>query len=79
LVSLIDAKGYRMEPREGRFAAPTAIDRDHVLLPDVAIEDYDADLPSVLRPLFDAISRATGLSGSQYFSKDGAWELRRET
>jgi hypothetical protein len=75
LVSLLNSEGYKMSPRDGRFATRTSIDRERILLPEVVIEDYEFDGPSVLRPVFDAASRATGLPGSQYFDAGGEWTL----
>lgn len=67
-----------MSPRGERFSTRTAIDRARIVLPDVVIDDYEFDAPSVLKPIFDAASRATGLPGSQYFDADGNWALRRD-
>lgn len=53
------------------------IDRDTLLLPDVVIEDYDADASQVMRPIFDAVWNAAGFERSFNYNQDGVWSPPR--
>lgn len=73
--SLTGVKGYEMAMVPGRMRfTSTPIDRDIVVLPDVLIEDYEADVPTVLRPIFDAIWNAAGWERSMNYTEEGRWE-----
>jgi hypothetical protein len=49
------------------------IDRDHLFLPDIVIERYDVDLPSLLRPTWDVFWNAGGYSRSPNYTNEGRW------
>lgn len=77
LVSLLGARGcflhderytFRLARRQeqGRF------DREIGPLPDVLVDDYDADVPTLLRPILDMVSQAAGYDGSPLFDHDGS-------
>lgn len=61
--------------RSGYGSAP--LDRDVVLFPEVIIESVDDDLPTNLRPVFDAVWNACGLPQSLNYDQDGKWNPRR--
>ncbi len=74
LVSLLDVRdcflvdeeqGLRSRLSEGRF------DREVGSLPDVLVEDFGADVKSLLRPILDIISQAAGYDGSPLYDLDG--------
>jgi len=50
-----------------------AIDRDMLILPDVLIETYDADVATLLRPVFDAVWNAAGFERSFNYDDNGNW------
>ncbi len=52
-------------------AAP--IDRPVLVLPDVLIEDYTVNVPTALRPIFDAVWNATGFDRSFNYDEAGNW------
>jgi hypothetical protein len=54
----------------------STIDRDMLLLPDVLIETYTPDMPTLLRPLFDAVWNAAGWERSINYDEKGKWTLR---
>jgi hypothetical protein len=49
------------------------IDRDAGALPDVLIDSWDADPPTVLRPVFDVFWQSGGVSGSPSYDAAGNW------
>ena len=49
------------------------IDRDTLFLPDIVIDNYPADLPAALRPIFDALWNASGYPGSPSYDAQGNW------
>lgn len=54
-----------------------SLDRDRVLLPETAILDYGANMPSILRPLFDMIWNSFGFAASTSFDKNGDYHPAR--
>jgi hypothetical protein len=80
LVGVQGIKGYRIQGRDAhddllaaRGGAPR-FDRDLILLPDVMIESWEADVPRVLKPLFDAFWQAGGRARSENYSDNGEWQ-----
>ncbi len=75
LLSVIGAKGAHMAlaPRFRHSIQQDPVDRDMLLLPDVVIDRIPCDVPRVLRPAFDAVWNACGISQSLNFDEDGNW------
>ncbi|XYH97823.1 hypothetical protein ACMHYB_60405 [Sorangium sp. So ce1128] len=49
-------------------------DRDTLLLPQVQIQEHDADaLPRLFKPAFDVLWQSVGYPRSPCYDKDGAW------
>jgi hypothetical protein len=72
MLSLLNVKGARM------FGAPAAInqdelmvDRDHLIAPEVMVENSSVDLEQLLKPVFDVIWNACGHPGSISYGNDG--------
>jgi len=75
-LTLTGVKGYRMSlSRERYFALNNVhtIDRDVLQLPEVIIENYDAEPAKILKPCFDSIWNACGLQGSLNYNAAGDW------
>jgi hypothetical protein len=74
-LALIGARGYRMavHPMSSYRDHPGTIDRDPVVLPELRVEDYNVDMMSALRPLFDLAWQASGIPNSQNFDASGKW------
>jgi len=53
------------------------IDRDTAILPDVVIESLNVDVPSVMRPIFDAVWNACGYARSFNYNEAGEWSPQR--
>lgn len=74
LMTMCGVKGCRMSvDRRHIFREETPIDRDRLLLPEVICEDYGADVPRLLQPIFDAVWNACGYERSFNYDKDGNW------
>jgi len=58
--------------RWGQFTS----DRDILVLPDVLIEGYGCDNPTVLRPIFDAVWNAAGWERCFDYDEKGIWRAR---
>lgn len=55
------------------------IEKDALLVPDILIESYDADLRVLLKPAFDSVWNAAGLPHSIYYDDEGNWNPQRTT
>ncbi len=62
MLSLINAKGYRMEVSSDYFYKPEPIDRDIILLPELILETRDFEVDLFLKPILDAVWNASGWS-----------------
>ena len=74
-ISIIGAKGYRIlyDDINGNKKITDAIDRDIVSLPEIEIKDYNLDLKTNIKFIFDMIWNACGERESINFGKDGSW------
>jgi hypothetical protein len=70
-ISLLRVKNFQMSSYQ--HVSSPAIDRDTVMLPEVLIEEYGADIGRVLRPSFDALWQACGLEKSLNYDDQGNW------
>ncbi|HTX79164.1 MAG TPA: hypothetical protein VMC62_05825, partial [Longilinea sp.] len=76
LLSLVSVKGYRMVPKQNHYSghAETKIDRDHLLLPEIMIDERDnVDWYRILHPLFDMLWNATGWPKCMDYDENGTW------
>ncbi|GMV90868.1 MAG: hypothetical protein AMXMBFR82_06460 [Candidatus Hydrogenedentota bacterium] len=71
--AIVGAKGAHMATKPAHFYNTTVIDRDYLRLPDVTCWDYEEDIPTLLRPVFDSVWNACGIEASPHFDKDGKW------
>jgi hypothetical protein len=72
-LSMTGVRHFALAGRMGRFGSGS-IDRDVLLLPDVRVEQYDADAPSLLRPIFDAVWNAAGFERCFNYNSSGEWK-----
>jgi Schlafen, AlbA_2 len=79
MLSLVSVKGYTLAV-SSQVRAPwrdqTPIDRDHLRLPDVIVENEMPDASQFLRPIFDAIWNAGGYERCMNYDKEGQWRTR---
>ena len=74
LISLLNVKGYSMSVGVDSWPrAATPIDRDSLLLPDIVLDSYEAKIPELLRPAFDALWQACGWERCLKFDEEGNW------
>lgn len=77
LLSVLDVAGYEA-PTTLRFhVRPERNHRDALVLPDVLVDDLEVDVPTVMRPTFDALWQAFGFAQSLCYAEDGTWEGTR--
>lgn len=71
-------RGYRIWISPAAFDDEgTEIDRDVLLLPEIVVNDYNDNLPLLLKPVFDTVWNAGGMSGSVNYDPEGNWIHRR--
>ncbi len=56
------------------YSLDLRFDRDDLLPPIVLIEQYDAVIPTVMKPVFDAVWNAGGYPGSPFYDQSGIWQ-----
>jgi hypothetical protein len=72
MVALTDVKGYALVTDRSGFFNSGPFDREVLMPREVIIDGYTADIPMVLKSVFDQIWNATDSKGSVYY-KDGKW------
>jgi hypothetical protein len=70
-ITLLRVSNFRMSSYSP-FPSPP-IDRDRLILPEVLIEGYGADIGRALQPSFDALWQACGLEKSLNYDDEGNW------
>lgn len=75
LLSLLGVKGVKMAVSALHMTSDhLPIDRDVIRVPELVIDDFDLEMPRVLRPAFDAIWNAAGFDRSWNFDDNGEWD-----
>ena len=72
-ISLLNVQGYRLPSEHGCRPYGYPIDRKHLLLPDVLINDVSTPAEIFLKSSFDLIWQACGNKRSPHYDKDGNW------
>jgi hypothetical protein len=78
MVSFLGVQGYKiaLQRSEHHIAEYTKeIDRNNLIIPEVMIEDFDANLAEVLRPIFDAVWNAAGATESPNYDETGKFRF----
>ena len=73
-LTLVGVKGYGLWLDPSRRWPPWAgqkVDREILLIPDVLIEGYEADLSRVMKSAFDAVWNAVGFASSWNYDENG--------
>jgi len=73
-LSLLDVIGYTLDISPLISSDRYPIDRDNLLLPEVTIENYDEPPEKILKPCFDSIWNACGLSRDYHYDENGNWK-----
>ena len=77
-LSLLGVKGYQMGVA-GQFPfarVPRIIERQDLVLPEIAIDDFAVEPFRLLKPVFDIVWNAAGWPGSVNYSSEGYWQGR---
>ncbi|MBL8203463.1 MAG: ATP-binding protein [Blastocatellia bacterium] len=77
MLTLLGVKGYTMAVNANWDSEGHAIDRDILVVSEVLLEKFEADIDSTMRPLFDAVWNATGWSRSMSYDQNGKWSPQR--
>lgn len=79
MLSLIGVKGMRLGVDSWRFDFDglRPLEQQHLILPEVSINDFSCDISASLRPLFDLVWQSFGLRRSYNFNETGHWAPRR--
>jgi hypothetical protein len=73
-LSLLKTRGLKMSVDTlSTGESSESIGSDSVILPETIVEDLSLPVGPVLKPLFDLIWNACGLTGSKNFDADGNW------
>jgi hypothetical protein len=78
--SLLNAKGWSLAmPARGRYATDQrTIEKEHLILPEVMLENGTEDLEAAFRPCFDVLWNACGWMRSFSYDDTGAFQLSQE-
>ncbi len=69
-INIFGVKGFG---HPSRIENTYPVDRDHLNPPNVLMESYNEDLGKLLKPTFDSLWNACGISKSPNYDKDGNW------
>lgn len=73
-LSLVGMKGYRLGVSQMFFSSGDLLDRDLILLPEVALDEYTTNLPEALHPIFNMVWNAFGFEKSYNYDEQGNWQ-----
>lgn len=75
LLTFLGVKGFRIYRRGPltMLKPNRKIDRENLILPEVVVDAYDADLPRLMKPAFDALWNAAGEPRSRNYDESGNW------
>lgn len=77
LMTISGAKGAWLAVSQRLMGrSDNTIDRDVLILPDVLVETYGADVATLLRPVFDAVWNSAGWERSFNYDDHGKWRPR---
>ena len=79
MVSLTGLKGAKLVSRSTRFTGYEEfynglVDRDPLVLPEIMVNDFDADVDVALRPLFDMLWQSAGYPQCLHYDENGRWQ-----
>ncbi len=76
--ALIECNGFQMmTDRRFRDLSGKSVDRSPAILPELKINDFDADPQDLLRPWCDSFWQASGLERSFNYDEHGKWRNPR--
>jgi hypothetical protein len=75
-MTLLGCKGAYMFTDIAMGLDSEPIDRDVAILPQVQISSLDEEVPTILKPIFDAVWNACGHLRSYNYTENGIWNVR---
>lgn len=84
MLTVLNVRGYiiTVAKFETVFIAMESIyypvDRDHLIIPEIVIENLQCNADEVLKEAFDTIWNASGWAGSINYDANGRWKLNRK-
>ena len=75
-VTLLGCKGAHMITNFDTELDIVPLDRDVAILPQVQMFSLDEDIPTIVKPIFDAVCNAFGLPRSYNYTENGIWNIR---
>lgn len=75
-MTLLGCKGAYMWTDSSIGLDYQPIDRDVANLPEVQVGSFDEEVPTVMKPIFDAVWNACGHPRSYNYTEDGTWNVR---
>lgn len=75
MISLVGVKNYILysERHKGQSLNQSKVKKEMLLLPEVVMNNYDEEVPRVLKPVFDVLWNTVGYDGSQNYDDAGDW------
>ena len=70
MLTLVDVKGFKATTGPQSLGYHS-IDRDVLILPDVAVQDFTSSIEQILKPIFDTVAQSAGLPESPAKRKQG--------
>ena len=70
MLSFLDVKGYKLS-HSHIYAQRNEIDRNHLIVPEIMVENLEKDVAHMMKPLFDSIWNAIGQPSSRNYNDDG--------
>jgi len=70
MLTLLGVAGYRLDRSD--FDDHT-VDRNDLIIPEVRVDEFNANAYEVMRPIFDSVWNAAGCSRDMNFDEDGKW------
>lgn len=63
MLTMIGVKGFKASTGPQTLGYHS-IDRDVLILPDVAVEDFNSSIEQIMKPIFDTVAQSAGLPES---------------
>lgn len=78
MLSLLHVRGFYMYVDPHRFMSRGVhrIDKPHLVLPEIVVDDLSMPVPESLRPMFDLVWQACGYRRSYNYDEQGNWKPR---
>ncbi|MBL9170596.1 MAG: ATP-binding protein [Verrucomicrobiales bacterium] len=76
MLSLLNVRGYQMESSSLPYLSAKPIDRDHLILPEVLLDDDAGPITRVMRSSYDILWNACGMARCFLYNEQGDWTGR---